>query len=62
MIVLEGVVKNGPADPLENRPLVSPKGWAGERVGVGMVLVAGIPLIENTNEIEMFKFLQLRKN
>ena len=40
--------------------LVSLTGWAGAGMGIGMVLVVGIPLIENKNEIKMFKFLQLK--
>ena len=39
------------------RPLVFPKGWAGAEVGIGMVLVVAMPLIENQNKIQMFKFL-----
>ena len=40
---------------------VSPNRWAGTGVGIGMVLVVGIPWIENTI-IRMFKFLQLRNS
>ena len=37
----------GPRCAGEPRP-VDPKGWAGARVGIGMVLVGGIPLIEKS--------------
>ena len=38
------------------RPLVSPKGWAGAGVGIGMVLLVGTPVIEHRNKFQMFKF------
>ena len=37
------------------RPHVSPKGLAGAGVGIGMVLVVGIPLIENKNITQMLQ-------
>ena len=67
--VFEIIVGNGPADPfgpqtgprsLQLITLVSPKGWAGARLGMGMVLVVGIPLIEDEHKIQMFKFLKLK--
>ena len=42
------------------RSLVSPKRGAGAGMGIGMVLVVRIPLIENKNQIQMFKFLWLK--
>ena len=39
---------------------VSPKGWAGARMGIRMVLVVEIPLIENENTAEIIKFLELK--
>ena len=43
-----------------SRPLVSPEGWAGAGVGIGMVLVVGIPVIENKNIKSYVELLYLR--
>ena len=32
-------------------------GWAGARVGIGMLWGGGIPLIEKKNQFQMFKLL-----
>ena len=34
-----------------------PKGWAGAGVGIGMLWGGGIPVVENKNKVQLFKFL-----
>ena len=46
-----------PLDPNSIRPLVSPKGWAGAGLGIGMSWGGGTPFVENEHKIKLSKFL-----